>query len=221
MRVLIVEDEGRIARLLEDTLREEGFSPLVARDGEQGVQLGLDPDVGLVILDVMLPKLDGYGVLAALRSRRPDLPVLMLTARDDLPSKVSGLDAGADDYLTKPFALAELLARLRGLLRRRGRPVALRAGGIILDLQTRAVRVGDVTVELTSREFALLEYLMRHPGQVVTRRQILAQVWGLDFDPLSTVVETGMNRLRRKLARAGSPSSIETVRGAGYQFRVE
>lgn len=145
----------------------------------------------------------------------------MLTARDDLPSKVSGLDAGADDYLTKPFALDELLARLRALLRRQDRPTALRAGGIILDVQTRAVRVGDVTVELTSREFALLEYLMRHPGQVVTRRQILAHVWGLDFDPLSTVVETGMNRLRRKLTRAGSPSSIETVRGAGYQFRVE
>lgn len=221
MRVLIVEDEERIARLLEDALREEGFSPLLARDGELGVQLGLDPDVGLVILDVMLPKLDGYSVLAALRSRRPDLPVLMLTARDDLPSKVSGLDAGADDYLTKPFALDELLARLRALLRRQDRPAALRAGGIILDVQTRAVRVGDVTVELTSREFALLEYLMRHPGQVVTRRQILAHVWGLDFDPLSTVVETGMNRLRRKLTRAGSPSSIETVRGAGYQFRVE
>ncbi len=220
MRILIVEDEARIAGFVEDALRSEGFSPVVARTGPEGVALGVDPAVDLVILDVMLPDLDGFEVVKALRGRRPDVPVLMLTARDDVRSKVSGLESGADDYLTKPFALEELLARVRALLRR-GRPGTLRAGGIALDLQARTAEMAGTMVELTAREFSLLEFLMRRPNQPVSRRELLAQVWRLDFDPQSTVLETTMNRLRRKLTRPGGTSPIETVRGAGYRFVVQ
>lgn len=218
MRILIVEDEPRIAGFVEDALRSEGFSPVVASSGPQGVALGTDPAIDLVILDVMLPGLDGFEVLRALRGRRPDLPVLMLTARDDIRSKVSGLESGADDYLTKPFALEELLARVRALLRRRAGSRTLRVGGIALDLQARTVQVGGATVELTAREFSLLEFLMRHPNQPISRRDLLAHVWQLDFDPHSTVLETTMNRLRRKLTPPGGAPPIRTVRGAGYRF---
>lgn len=218
MTILIVEDEERIASFVADALHLEGQIAVVARTGPEGVALGLDDRVELVILDVMLPGLDGYGVLKALRLRRPDLPVLMLTARDDVRSKVSGLESGADDYLSKPFALEELLARVKALLRRRARAGVLRAGGIELDLQARTVRVDDRSVELTSREFALLEYLMRRPGEIVSRRQLLTHVWQLTFEPGSTVLETTMARLRRKLARTGGPAPIETVRGAGYRL---
>ncbi len=218
MRILIVEDEERIASFLEEGLQGEGFSTIVARDGEEALRLGTAPDIDGVVLDVMLPKRGGYAVLAALRAQRPNLPVLMLTALGDLDSKVGGLEAGADDYLTKPFALKELLARLRALLRRSGRPTVLSAGGLTLDLHARAVRVGDATVELSDREFTLLEYLMRHPNSVLTRQQILHQVWQLDFDPQSTVLETTMNRLRAKLTRTGGAPPIETIRGTGYRF---
>ncbi len=218
MRILVVEDEERIASFLEEGLQGEGFSTVVARDGEEALTLGAAPDIDGVVLDVMLPKRDGYSVLMALRARRPNLPVLMLTARGDLDSKVGGLEAGADDYLTKPFAFKELLARLRALLRRSGRPAVLSAGGLTLDLHARVVRVGDATVELSDREFTLLEYLMRHPNSILTRQQILQQVWQVDFDPQSTVLETTMNRLRTKLIRAGRASPIETVRGEGYRL---
>ncbi len=218
MRILIAEDEERIASFLEEGLQGEGFSTVVARDGEEALAIGAAPDVDGVVLDVMLPKLDGYSVLTSLRARRPNLPVLMLTALGDLDSKVGGLEAGADDYLTKPFAFKELLARLRALLRRSSQPAVLTAGSLILDLHARVVRIGDATVELSDREFTLLEYLMRHPNSVLTRQQILHQVWQLDFDPQSTVLETTMNRLRAKLTRAGGAPPIETVRGTGYRF---
>lgn len=217
VKILIVEDERRIASFVEDALRGEGYQTAVAHTGPDGVALGGDPGIDLVVLDVMLPSLDGYGVLAELRSRRPDLPVLMLTARDDLRSKVAGLGSGADDYLTKPFALEELLARIKALLRRRLQATTLAAGGLILDVQARVVQVGHRRVELTAREFALLEYLMRRPNQVVSRRQLLAEVWQLEFEPGSTVLETTMNRLRHKLAPDGA-APIETVRGAGYRL---
>ncbi len=220
MRILVVEDEARIAGFVEDALSSEGFSPVVARTGPEGVALGVDPAVDLIILDVMLPDLDGFEVLKALRRRRPDVPVLMLTARDDVRSKVSGLESGADDYLTKPFALEELLARVRALLRRRAQPGTLRGGDLVLDLQAHAATVAGATVELTAREFALLEFLLRRPNQPVSRRELLAQVWQLDFDPQSTVLETTMNRLRRKLAPPGGSSPIETVRGTGYRFVI-
>ena len=218
--IMIVEDEERIAGFLEDGLEGEGFAILVARDGDQALELGNDPEIDAVVLDIMLPGRDGYQVLAALRKRRPGLPVLVLTARDDLDSKVVGLNAGADDYLTKPFAFGELLARLRALLRRSSQPPVLSMGALSLDLRARIVRVHETTVELSDREFTLLEYLMRHPNHPLTRQQILAEVWQLSFDPQSTVLETTMNRLRGKLARAGAALSIETIRGTGYRFAV-
>ncbi len=217
MRILIVEDDPRVGEVLAEALRSEGYATVVAPTGRDGVALGGDPEVDLVILDLMLPDLDGLEVLGTLRQRRPDLPVLMLTARDDLPSRVGGLEAGADDYLTKPFALEELLARVRALLRRRG---VLRAGRLALDLTARTVRVGDRALELTGRECALLEYFLRRPGHTVSRRDLLRGVWQTDFDPGSTVVETTLARLRRKLAAAGAPVAIETVRGAGYRLAV-
>ena len=218
VRILIVEDEPRIASLLEEGLQAEGYATVVARDGEEGIARGADPEVELVILDVMLPKLDGYGVLAALRRQRPEVPVIMLTARGDTDSKVGGLDAGADDYLTKPFAFEELLARLRALSRRRSQGWMLAGGGLVLDLRTRVVRVGERAVDLTDREFALLEFFIRHPGELVSRRDLLREVWQLDFDPQSTVLETTLTRLRQKLARAGGRLPVQTVRGAGYRF---
>ncbi len=218
MRVLIVEDEERIVSFLEEGLRAEGYATVVARDGPEGIARGREPQIDLVILDVMLPKVDGYGVLAALRRERPELPVLMLTARGDIASKVGGLDAGADDYLTKPFAFDELLARLRALLRRHRQGWVLSAGGLTLDLRTRAVRAGERTVELTDREFAVLECFMRHPNQVMTRQELLRRVWQMDFEPQSTVLETTLTRLRQKLARQGGASPLETVRGVGYRF---
>lgn len=217
MRVLIIEDEERIASFLQEGLEAEGFSAVVARTGTEGIAQTAD-DIEVVILDVMLPDTDGYRVLAALRERRPTLPVLMLTARGDLTSKVSGLDAGADDYMTKPFAFEELLARLRALLRRQAQGAVLTVGGLTLDLQARAVDVGGRRVELTEREFALLAFLMRHPDQILSRQHILSQVWHLTFDPQSTVLETTITRLRHKLAREGGTLPLETVRGAGYRF---
>ncbi|MDQ7821039.1 MAG: response regulator transcription factor [Armatimonadota bacterium] len=217
MRILVVEDDPRVGEILTDALALEGYTAVVAGSGQEGVDRSVDPEVGLAILDVMLPDIDGFDVLRRLRARRPDLPVLMLTARDDLPSKVAGLEAGADDYLTKPFALEELLARVRALLRRQGR---LRAGRLTLDLTTRSVRVGDRTLDLTGRECALLEFFLRRPDQTLSRRDLLRGVWQMDFDPGSTVVETTLARLRRKLAAAGAAVTIETVRGAGYRLAV-
>lgn len=218
MRVLIVEDEERIRSFLEDGLQAEGFATVAARDGEEGVAFGSDPQVDAVILDVMLPKQSGYQVLAALRARRPGLPVLMLTALGDTTERVKGLDAGADDYLPKPFAFEELLARLRAVLRRRDQASTVVAGQVALDLHTHAARVAGAQIELTAREFALLEFLMRHRDRVVGRREILRAVWAIDFDPQSTLLETTMNRLRRKITVPGGAPPIETVRGEGYRF---
>jgi DNA-binding response OmpR family regulator len=217
VRILIVEDDPRVGEILTEALHREGYGTVVARTGQEGIAWGADPEVDLVILDVMLPDLDGFRVLQALRTRRADLPVLMLTARDDLPSKVGGLEAGADDYLTKPFALEELLARVRALLRRRG---VLRVGQLTLDLTTRSIHMGERTLELTGRECTLLEYFLRRPDRTLSRRDLLRDVWRMDFEPGTTVVETTLARLRRKLAAAGGTVTIETVRGAGYRLTV-
>ncbi|ABG03165.1 two component transcriptional regulator, winged helix family [Rubrobacter xylanophilus DSM 9941] len=220
MRVLIVEDEPGIVRMLERGLSAQGYSCLSAEDGETGLRMALEEDVDVVLLDIMLPGLDGREVLRRLRLRRPGLPVLMLTARDEVETKVGSLDAGADDYLTKPFAFEELLARIRALVRRADQPesTALRAGDLKLDLLSRRVWRAGRQVELSSREFALLEYLMRHPRQVLSRQQILSAVWDYAFDPGSNVVDVYVRYLRRKLDRPGEPSLITTVRGAGYRF---
>ena len=216
MNVLIVEDEPRIAAFVERGLKAEGFTVAVANDGATGFTLACDEGVDLVILDLKLPQLPGEQVLAKLRQRRPDVPVIVLTARDAIDDRVRNLNAGADDYLTKPFSFAELLARVHARLRARDQhsSSALELGGITLDLHGRAVAVDDRRVELTAREFALLETFMRHPGQVLSQVQLMDRVWGYDFEPGSNVVEVYVGYLRRKLGK----QRIETVRGAGYRF---
>jgi DNA-binding response OmpR family regulator len=221
MHVLVVEDDERISSFLQRGLADQGHQVSVAATGDDGLEMALDPYVELVILDLGLPVRDGQEVLALLRQQRSALPVLVLTARDDLDQKVRALDAGADDYLTKPFALDELLARVRALSRRSDQSTSdvIEISGVRLDLRSRRVEVDGATVDLSTREFALLEYLMRHAGQVMSRTQILAAVWGYDFDPLSNVVDVYVRYLRRKIDRDDESSLIETVRGAGYRFR--
>jgi DNA-binding response OmpR family regulator len=220
MRVLIIEDDPGIVRFLERGLAAHGHQAITADNGEEGVRLANDESVDLILLDIMLPQLDGHRALERIRLRRPEVPILMLTARDVLKSKVDALDAGADDYLTKPFDLEELFARIRALTRRADQPRASRieVGGLKVDLRSRRVWRGDRLVDLSSREFALLEYFMRHPGQVLSRQQILSAVWDYAFDPGSNVVDVYVSYLRNKIDRPGEPSLIETVRGAGYRF---
>ncbi len=220
MRILLIEDDPAIARFVERGLQAHGHQVLTAADGEQGAFLALDDAVELVLLDISLPLLDGYQVLARIRAARPALPVMMLTARDDVRHKVEALDAGADDYLTKPFAFAELLARIRALARRadQAQSSTIEAGDVRLDLLARRAWRGNQPIDLSSREFALLEYLMRHTGQVLSRQQILSAIWEYDFDPDSNIVDVYIRYLRRKLDRPDEPSLITTVRGAGYRF---
>jgi DNA-binding response OmpR family regulator len=222
MRVLIVEDDEKIAAFLERGLIANGYQVSLAGSGDDGLVLARAPETDLVILDLTLPGLDGLAVLGKLRADRADLPVLVLTARDALDQKVKALDLGADDYMTKPFALDELLARLRAVARRSDQRSAdaIEMGDLRLDLLSRRVTRADSVIDLSSREFALLEYLMRHPGQVLSRVQILAAVWEYDFDPQSNVVDVYVRYLRRKIDVPGRPSAIETVRGAGYRFDV-
>ncbi len=218
MQLLIAEDEHRVASFLERGLRAEGYAVTVAHDGERAAQLATTEAFALVILDLRLPKKDGLAVLREIRAVKPALPVLILTARDDLPSKVEGLNTGADDYLTKPFAFEELVARIRAHLRRQEeRADLLRLRDVQLDLRSHRVERDGTLVPLTPREFALLELFLRHPGQVLTRAQILSHVWGYDADPSSNVVDVYVRYLREKLDRPGAPAFIETVRGVGYR----
>ena len=222
MRVLLIEDDERIASFLRRGLTAQGHQVTLAETGDEGLELALDPDVELVVLDLTLPGLDGQQVLSALRLERSALPVLVLTARDTLEEKVRALDNGADDYLTKPFALDELLARLRALTRRADQAGSgrIEQAGLSLDLLSRRVTRDGVSFDLSAREYSLLEYLMRHPGQVVSRVQILTAVWEYDFDPQSNVVDVYVRYLRQKIDTLDEPSLIETVRGAGYRFRA-
>ena len=220
MQILIVEDETAIVRFLKRGLSAHGHRVLSADNGEDGVRLAVEEPLDLVLLDISLPRLDGHEVLRRIRIRRPSLPVLMLTARDDLQNKVGALDGGADDYLTKPFVFEELLARMRALTRRADQPrsAQIEMDGLRIDLLSRRVWRGEERVELSSREFALLEYFMRHRGQVLSRQQILSAIWEYDFDPGSNVVDVYVRHLRNKIDRPGQRSLIETVRGAGYRF---
>jgi two-component system OmpR family response regulator len=221
MRVLVVEDEAKMAGLLKRGLRQEGYSVDVAPTGEEAVWLGTENDYDAIILDVGLPDLDGFAVCRRLREAGRWAPVLMLTARDAVPDRVSGLDVGADDYVTKPFSFAELLARIRALIRRGAteRPALLKVGDLSLDPATRQVRQADTDIVLTSKEFALLEYFMRHPGEVLSRTRIIEHVWDFAFDSNSNVVDVYVRHLRDKIDRPFGNRSIETVRGAGYRFR--
>ena len=220
MEILVVEDEAGIADFLERGLRAEGYGVRLARDGGEGARLGVDPEVDLVILDRMLPGLDGLEVLARLRRARPLLPVIMLTAKTEVSDRVEGLDSGATDYVTKPFAFAELLARIRARTRDgTGSERAIEAAGIRLDLIDRTVeREGEAT-ELPKREADLLAHLMRNAGRVCTREELLSSVWGYDHEPGTNILQVYVGYLRRKLARPGSPAPIETVRSVGYRLR--
>ena len=224
MRVLVVEDERKVANFIRQGLEEEGHTVEVAEDGAEALDrllAGLPYD--LVVLDVMLPRRDGLSVLKALRDNRVSTPVLLLTARDGVADKVAGLDLGADDYLTKPFAFDEFLARVRALLRRQAGQAApaLRLEDLTLDPATRGVSRGGRPITLTTREFALLEYFMRNIGRVLIRPMIAEHVWGVDFDRESNVIDVYVGYLRRKIDGPGERPLLHTVRGAGYVLRAE
>ncbi|MGQ0573524.1 MAG: response regulator transcription factor [Pseudonocardia sp.] len=216
-RILIAEDEQRIARFVDKGLRANGFRTTVVGDGAAALAEALSGNHDLLVLDLGLPYKDGYGVLRELREARNPLPVVILTARDSVRDTVAGLEGGADDYMTKPFRFEELLARVRLRLRSAPGTVAeatlLSIEGLSLDLRTRRAQSAERTVDLSAREFALLELLMRHPGQVLSREQMLDHVWGFDFDPGSNVVDVYVRQLRRKIG----PERITTVRGVGYR----
>jgi len=222
MRILLVEDDSRVASFIRKGLEEEQYRVDLAEDGEAALSLALSGEHDLVILDIMLPKRDGMSVLAELRRRHLDTPVLMLTAKDAVENRVAGLNAGCDDYLPKPFAFAELLARARALLRRRAgdKTVVLRAGDLELDPVAHRVTRAGRSIELTSREYALLQYFLQHPNQVLTRTMIVEQVWGYDFDNFSNVVDVYVNYLRNKIDRGFETRLIQTVRGVGYQLQT-
>jgi DNA-binding response OmpR family regulator len=223
MRILVVEDDRKVASFIRKGLAEDGHTVDVAADGDVAIDRALDVTPDLVVLDVMLPKRDGFSVLRELRREGVKAPVLMLTARDTVKDRVAGLDAGADDYLTKPFAFEELLARVRALLRRSGDRVGvvLRVGDLTLDPATREARRGQRRVDLTAREYALLEYLMRNAGRVLSRSMLAQHVWGLDFDPESNVVDVYVGYLRRRIEAEGEPRLLHTVRGAGYVLKTD
>ncbi len=215
-RVLIAEDEPGIASFLEKGFRAEGFTTLVVEDGPTASHAARDEDFDIVILDLGLPGKDGHEVLAEIRGRGERLPVIILTARKETRDTVAGLEGGADDYVTKPFRFEELLARVRVRLRDRGTSsvVELAVAGVTMDMRARKVRVGGREVELSAREFTLLETFMSHPDQVLSREQLLSRVWGFDFDGASNVVDVYVGYLRRKLGA----DAIETVRGMGYRM---
>ncbi len=220
MRLLVVEDDPAMASLLERALVKQGYAVEVARTGEDALWHVLEHDFDAVVLDAMIPAPDGFEVCRQMRAAERWAPVLMLTARDAVTDRVSGLDAGADDYLTKPFALAELHARLRALTRRdpRERPVVLAVDDLTLDPVGRQVRRGEVAVELSPKEFSLLEELMRHRGQVLSRTHLLEHVWDVAYEGDSNVVDVYVRYLRNKVDRPFDQTSVQTVRGVGYRI---
>ncbi|MBK7997480.1 MAG: response regulator transcription factor [Verrucomicrobia bacterium] len=221
MRILVVEDEPKVARFLERGLRQQSYAVDVAPDGPEGLHLARENGYDLIVLDVMLPGIDGFSVLRELRRQQEQPRVLMLTARDGVHDRVRGLDLGADDYLVKPFDLDEFLARVRALLRRSGTdaPLLLTVADLELDPRTRSVRRAGQPVELTAKPFAILDLLMRRAGEVVTRAELAEHVWDRFFDPFSNVIDVTMHQLRDKVDRGFSPRLIHTVRGVGYVLR--
>ena len=222
MRILVIEDEERLARLISRVLREDGYAPATASDGRSGLARALAGEFDLLVVDWMLPDLDGIEVIKRLRAAEMSVPILMLTARRQVEDRVEGLDAGADDYLVKPFAFSELLARVRSLLRwpreQKQSGQLLAAGDVTLDPHRHVAWRGEEPVDLSPREFALLATLLRRPGQVLTRSVLLDTVWGGSTDAYTNVVDLYVSYLRKKLDREGEPSRIRTVHGSGYTF---
>ena len=223
MRILLVEDEKKVASFIRKGLEEEGYAVDLASDGETGSDMGLDGVHDLIILDINLPGKDGLAVLGELRKKKVTTPVLLLTVRTAIEDKVIGLDTGADDYLTKPFAFQELLARVRALLRRQTDAEAplLEIADLTLDPARRLVFRGEEKIELTTKEFALLDYFMRNPDRVLTRTMIAEHVWDYDFDPMTNVIDVYVNYLRKKIEGGREQKLIHTVRGVGYVLKVE
>jgi heavy metal response regulator len=223
MRILVVEDEKKVGSFIKRGLEAANYSVDVERDGEAGLRRLLEVGYDLVILDVMLPKLDGLAVMKEIRQRRVQVPILLLTARIAVADKVAGLDLGADDYLTKPFAFEELLARVRALLRRgaTGAPTVLSAADLRLDPATHQVTRGGRRIDLTSKEYALLEFLLRRRDQVLSRAVIAQHVWGVDYDTFTNVIDVYVNYLRKKIDSGFEPKLIHTVRGFGYVLKEE
>ena len=223
MRLLVVEDEKKVASFIKQGLEEQSYAVDVSSDGEEGLGMALDRVHDLIILDIFLPKMDGLRILQELRKEKVTTPVLLLTVRATIEDKVLGLDAGADDYLTKPFAFEELLARVRALLRRRAEaePPVLQVADLTLDPARHVVARGGEKVELTPREFALLAYFMRNPGRVLTRTTISEHVWDYNFDTMTNVIDVYVNYLRKKIDAGREPKLIHTVRGVGYILSQE
>lgn len=222
MRILVAEDDPRMAQLLRQGLEEEGFTVSLAKDGLEAVEMGTGFEFEVILLDLMLPKLDGFEVTRRLRSERNQTPILMLTARDALPDLVNSLNLGADDYVTKPFSFDELIARLRAVSRRGqiSQPVRLRVGDLVLDTATREVWRGEQLIELSPREFGLLNLLMRLSGQVVSRDRIIAEIWGPAASIETNTVDAFVRLLRNKIEASFPHKLISTVRGVGYMIRA-
>ncbi|MCU0244175.1 MAG: response regulator transcription factor [Acidobacteria bacterium] len=222
MRVLVVEDSRRLAGIIKRGLLEEGYTVDNAYDGEEAQYMAESTPFDLIVLDIMLPKKDGLAVCRDLRAKNVNIPILMLTAKDSVEDRVLGLDTGADDYLVKPFAFSELLARLRALLRREVLPRVqkLQVGDLSLDPQSREAWRDGSRMDLTAKEYAILEYFMRRPNAVVTRTMLGESVWDYEFDGLSNIIDVYVRRLRRKIDRDGQDSLIQTVRGSGYRLRI-
>jgi DNA-binding response OmpR family regulator len=222
MRILVVDDDRRLCAVIKRGLLEEGYAVDLAHDGEEGEYLAEVNPYDLIILDIMMPNKDGIHVCHELRVKKINTPILMLTAKDAVEDRVKGLDTGADDYLVKPFAFNELLARVRALLRREGvsKSPELQVGDLTLNSLTRQVWRGQRPVELTTKEYVILEYFMRHPNVVVTRTMLEEHAWDYDFDSLSNLIDVYIRRLRRKIDNEGEDSLIQTVRGAGYRLKA-
>jgi DNA-binding response OmpR family regulator len=222
MRVLVVEDERRLAGIIKRGLIEEGYAVDTVYDGEEAQYMGETTSYDIIILDIMLPKKDGIAVCKELRAKKINTPILMLTARDSVEDRVKGLDSGADDYMIKPFAFSELLARIRALLRREtlSKTPRMQVGELILDTLTREAWRGDRKIELTTKEYSILEYFMSHPNMVITRTMLEENAWDYEYDSMSNIIDVYIRRLRRKIDGDVDDSLIQTVRGAGYRLKL-
>ena len=221
VKILIVEDEARVAGFVKKGLEEQGFAVDVCEHGDEGYERARTQAYDVILLDIMLPGRDGLSILSNLRAQKQNVPVVLLTARSELDERVQGLNLGADDYVTKPFFLEELVARIHAVARRRGgeQGTLLQSGDLVVNLVTREVRRGGQAIALTPRELHLLEVLLRTPGRVFTRTQLLERVWGYDFDPQTNLVDVNVQRLRKKIDAGSEEPLLETVRGVGYRIR--